>query len=96
MKISHKSETELKGSIDYRRLLLIGSLEVHSLFKMNWNYNDFHRNAAKQICFLITVHSSRAENIAMGGFTKIRSQTSINFISLWCTLGELNSFDTLK
>ena len=37
-----------------------------------------------------------AENITIGGFTKIRIQTSINFIFLWCTPGELNPFDTLQ
>ena len=37
-----------------------------------------------------------AENITIGGFTKIRIQTSINFILLWCAPGELNPFDTLQ
>ena len=40
----------------------------------------FNRNAAKQICSLITVYSGTAENVSIGGFTKIRSQASKNFM----------------
>ena len=89
---SNKKNKNLKR---YERFV-ISKFSKSSLAKIKWNYNYFHRDAAKEICFLITAYSCMAENITIGGFTKIRIQTSINFILLWCAPGELSPFDTLQ
>lgn len=96
MKINREYKTWLKGNVGYSRYCLQALQKYdQSLFKIKWEYKDFHRNAAKQICFSITVYCNKAKNITMGGFIKIGSQASINFMLLWCTPVELNPYDTL-